>query len=160
ITRMIKVKHVGVDDMAAVLQKFKPKEADISVYPPTNTLIVTDVASNIQRLVGIIRQLDIERGSERIWVERVYHALASELADKLLLVLEQRPQTPGARPGTPPVTGAKPGTPGAAGHAPLSMVGGGAFGETQITKIIPDDRTQQLLIVANELAYLRVHELL
>ena len=35
------------------------KSSVILAYEPTNTLIITDVASNIERLMKILKQIDI-----------------------------------------------------------------------------------------------------
>ena len=42
VTRMHRLGHISADDAAAVLGKFKSKEADITVYGPGNMMIITD----------------------------------------------------------------------------------------------------------------------
>jgi general secretion pathway protein D len=58
-------------------------------YQETNTIIVIDTQSNINRLVRIITELDVP-GDEEIWVVSLKHAKADELAKKLLAVLQEK----------------------------------------------------------------------
>ena len=41
-----------------VLAPLTPATGNVVVYPPTNTLLITDSASNIERLVKIIKELE------------------------------------------------------------------------------------------------------
>jgi general secretion pathway protein D len=164
ITRLFTLRHVSADDMSQVLSRLKGKDADVTPYAPNNTLIVTDVAASIGRMQKLIEELDVEAGGERMWVARVHHTLPSDLAERMLSILERpmatrSPTTPVSGRGGPTAAGAA-GSHAAAGLAPAGIVTGGAFGESRLTRIVPDDRTQQLIIVANESAYHRVFALM
>ena len=127
-----------------VLAKFKTKDADITVYAPGNLLIITDTgdehpahdAASSRRSTSAAPA--IRSGSSRSTTRS-----ATEVAKKHQRDLRRRRRRPRRRAG-------KPG--GAAGAAP-------AASDPHITKIIADDRTNSLIIVATERAYLRMLEL-
>ena len=50
VTQLIPIKHVIADEVKELIQNFATDGADITVYNPTNTLILTEVGSNIRRL--------------------------------------------------------------------------------------------------------------
>jgi general secretion pathway protein D len=59
------------------------KSSVLMAYPPTNTLIVTDVHSNIQRLLRMIKAIDVSSSGQEISVFVLRYAAASQAA-KLL----------------------------------------------------------------------------
>ena len=134
ITRLYRLNHISADEVAKLLVKFKSKEADISTYPPGGLLIITDTGSNVRRLLRIVEEIDVGGASNQIWVEPVHYATASELATKLGEIFD--------------ISGK--GQPTDAADA----------SDTRISKIMAEDRTNSLIIVSTESAYLRVLELI
>jgi len=170
ITQMYRLQNVSAEDIANLLGKFKTKEGNVTAYAPTNTLIVTDTAVNIRRMMRIVRTLDVSRSGEQLWIEPVHHAAAADIAK----VLEEIFPT-GKDAGKPGSAPAQVNTPafgggggasgsfdsGAGGNTP-STVGSSskALGESRVSKILADERTNALIILATERAYLRILELL
>src|SRR5882757_8541879 len=58
ITRMHRLDHVAAEDVATLLAHFKSADGAITAYAPTNTLIITDTAANVRRMLGIVSQVD------------------------------------------------------------------------------------------------------
>ncbi|WP_321368649.1 type II secretion system secretin GspD [uncultured Desulfuromusa sp.] len=59
ITRLIRLDYLDVDTVAkSVLAPLMPATGNIIAYPKTNTLILTESAATIERLVKILKQLD------------------------------------------------------------------------------------------------------
>ena len=58
VTEVIQVKHVPVQQMVESLRPLLPANASFSAEPNSNTIIITDRAANIDRLVQIIQLLD------------------------------------------------------------------------------------------------------
>ena len=58
VTEVIHVRHVPVQQMVESLRPLLPASASLSAEANSNTLIITDRASNIARLVQIIQLLD------------------------------------------------------------------------------------------------------
>jgi len=131
ITQLIPLEYAEVEKVRAALGPLFSKEASVIPYPMTNTLIVTDVSSNIHRLVKIIKELDVPGYETRITVLPLRYAAAETLAAELTQVIEEA----GTVPGTPP-------TPRRRNRQQLQP--------TESTlKLIADERTNSLIILAN-----------
>ena len=82
-TRLIQIEHVPYQDIEGILNKIKSADADIINYAPTNTLIITELATNMRRMVKIIGFLDQPTGADKIHMYQVSFADASDLAGKI-----------------------------------------------------------------------------
>ena len=148
ITRLVRVDHADTNEMLQVLTRLKTEQGDIIPYPPQGALIITDVSSSIDRMMSILEELDQPMQGEKVWIVRMKNTAASEMAQKLaeIFKVEQLGGRRGAAPAAP-AAGATP--KGRAGVADLAM-------EMTISKMIPDERSNQLIIIANERAYARL----
>ena len=142
ITRLYRLAHIDATETANLLNKFKSKEGDITVYAPGNMLIITETGSNIRRMMRILEEVDVGGAGEQLWVEPIHYTSASELANKLIDILDLK--------------GGK-GAPSQSGQKGAS---GGTVGGAGGTRIVADDRGNALIIVANEPDYLRLLELI
>jgi len=126
ITQVIPLEHASADEVRNLFSASISKEGMILSYKPTNHLIITDRASNIRRLLKIVEQIDVRIVEEKISVFPLEYASARSLAEKLtqLMPSEARPPAPG-RPAVP---------------TPIQ----------RLIKIIPDERTNCLVVLANE----------
>ena len=78
ITKVISLDHVPAAQLVPILRPLVPQQGHLAAYNPTNTLIITDHAGNIQRLMRIIAGVDkIE--SDELEVIPLKHASAPEL---------------------------------------------------------------------------------
>jgi len=78
ITKIISLDHVPAAQLVPILRPLVPQQGHLAAYNPTNTLIITDHAGNIQRLMRIIAGVDrIE--SDELEVIPLKHASAPEL---------------------------------------------------------------------------------
>lgn len=168
ITRLMKLEHVQADNMLQIVQPLVSASGLLASYPPTNTLIVIDGAANINRVAGIINELDIPGTESGVEVIRLNYAVASEIAGTLGQVLEetpagQAPQAQAARqpraPRTPPARGRVPGAPQPAAGQTAAVTSGEAGGEAAF-KIIPDDRINALIVVAGKMQMTRIKDLI
>src|SRR5262249_24204891 len=160
VTRLFKVRYVEAEQLRAVLQAMVSQGGDTLVFQP-DTIIVNDLASNIHRLEKLVEQLDVRSSSDEIRVVQVRYAPAQELADKIQKLFESKAQRPGQRPGgapTPPPTPAPGAVTGAPGMPPATHPEGGG-GPATLSQIIPDDRTNKLIIVASPAAFERIDSL-
>ena len=78
-TTVIPIKHINAQQIIPVLRPFVAPTAFLSVYAPTNVLIIHDTSANIERLRGIIAKIDRPLSSSYEVVE-LQHASASEMA--------------------------------------------------------------------------------
>lgn len=148
VTGVVPLNFANANDLKGILSPLVSKESQIAAYMPTNTLVITDYASNIHRLMGIIRDLDVEGVDEKITVVPLKYASAQVLASELLALMDKGAQqaarrtttTQPARPGVPAAP--QPGVP-----QPAAAPTEGAV--ISASKIIADERTNSLIIIAS-----------
>ncbi|WP_316348985.1 type II secretion system secretin GspD [Desulfuromonas acetoxidans] len=81
VTRMISLENINAADIAeSILSPLMPKTSNVVVYEPSNMLIISDSASNIQRLTTIIRELDVPGALQDMQVIPLQFADAKETA--------------------------------------------------------------------------------
>jgi general secretion pathway protein D len=162
VTKLFKLRYVEADQMRNVLNFFISKDADLQIFPP-DTLIVSDLALNMRRLDHLIEQLDAPGGSEEIHIVSVQYAGAQELAQKLTEIFQAQqtgPKTGVQRqfgvvepsPQTLPGQGAIPNN--AAQNAAA------ASGPVTVSKIIAEERTNKLIVIAGAKSFARVAEII
>ncbi|MCL2448845.1 MAG: type II secretion system secretin GspD [Polyangiaceae bacterium] len=142
ITRMHRLRNASAEEIANVLGHFKSKDGDITVYGPGNLLIITDTGSNIQRMMRILEDLDVGGIGDQIWIEPIHYGVASDIVARLGDVFDVKS---GSSSGPPP--GAK------GGGAPPALAG-----DVHVSKLLADDRSNSVIIIATERAYLRILE--
>ncbi len=166
VTRMIRARNVSAEDLATLLGNFKSRDGTVTAYAPTNMLIITDTGSNIRRMMEIMQEVDVPRTGEQIWIEPIHYANAQEMADRLGEIFPSAGQggssggNTKARPTPRRPTPRRAGQAAQAAQAGATTTVGSARGESRITNIIPDERTNSLIILATERAYLRILEVI
>jgi general secretion pathway protein D len=120
-------------------------------------------------MLRILAEIDIPRTGEQVWIEPVHYAEAEELAETLRAIFPS--EGGGAGGGGGAAGGAAQRVTPRAGKAPITREGGGQAetgastvagrgGEVRVSAIIPDERSNQLIIVATERGYLRILEVM
>jgi general secretion pathway protein D len=162
ITRLHQLEHVSSEEIAALLDRFKSPDGDITVYTPTNMLIITDYGTSIRRLVKLIKLLDVPGIGEKIWIEPVNYASAQELADRIIEIFDISAGTTSKAKREPAKKATKRSKKKRA-KAKTSKAGVSVYGAQtdgmKVSKILADERTNSLIIVASETSYLRILEL-
>jgi len=145
VTKLVRVSYLDTNDLTnAVLNRLKSESADIISY--RSSLIITDQAENIERMVDIIRQFDTPSANrDRIWMIRIKNTSAIDMAGRIAEIMPVQQLGTGQKrqPGSPPPAPPKP-QPGPPGDLSTEMT---------ITKIVPDERSNSLIVVANQRAY-------
>ena len=166
ITKLIPLENVQVNNMLPIIQPLVSSNGLLAAYAATNMLIIIDSAANIARISRILHELDVaglERGMEVI---RLHYAFAAEIAATLAQVLEE-PQGRGAVTTAAPTAARAAATrrraTSAAARPPRApsqaTVAQGGMGE-RIYRIIPDERTNSLVMVAGPLEMRRIKDLI
>jgi general secretion pathway protein D len=83
VTRLYRLQNVGADEAAALLTKFKSKEADVSVYAPGQLLIITDTGTNVDRMIRILEEIDVGGAGQSMWIEPVHYGAATDMAQRI-----------------------------------------------------------------------------
>jgi general secretion pathway protein D len=140
VTHLVPLRHADINEVRNMLTPLISKDGNITAYGPSNTIILTDLSSNINRLVKIIQEVDIKVTDEQIVVVTLKFASAIDLAPQVAAAIEARlGEAAGAVPGRPraPRAVARAGAPGAA-----------VAGPEKIFRVIPDQRSNALILVA------------
>jgi general secretion pathway protein D len=160
VTKLFKLRYVEADQMRNVLNQFTSRDSDFQIFPP-DTLVISDLGLNMRRLEKLIQQLDQPGGSEEIHIVAVHYAGAQELAQKLTEIFQA--QAPGPKGGVVRQLGVaepvvQPGQP--IPVPPPGQVAAPTSGPVQIGKIIPEERTNKLIVIAGARSFARVMQLI
>ena len=93
-TRVLELKHVNPNEIISVLRPLIPQTGQMLAHPPSNSIIVSDRVSNVQRLEAIVRRLDVASQSE-IEVVSLGSANAAELVRTLTQLSAGAPEAGG-----------------------------------------------------------------
>jgi general secretion pathway protein D len=129
VTQLIPLRYADPTEVKRLLTPLVSKSSVILAYEPTNTLIVTDVYSNIKRLLKILKQIDITGIGQEITVIPLEHADATKLVNLLGTVFKPQPK---GRKGAP---------------------------DKNVT-LVADERTNVIVLLANEVDTLRIKQLI
>jgi general secretion pathway protein D len=129
VTQLIPLKYADVVEVKRLFTPMVSKSSVILAYSPTNTLILTDVYSNIKRLLRILSAIDITGIGREISVIPLEYADATKLVNLLSTIF---------KPTGKPAKGVK----------------------KQILTMVADERTNTIVMLANELDSLRVKQLI
>ena len=88
VTQLVPLQYADANDIRGLLTPLVSKESSLLAYAPTNSLIVTDTVSNINRLLKIITALDVEAPSAIFKVVMLKYAQAEQIATALRSAVE------------------------------------------------------------------------
>jgi len=91
ITQIIQIKHVSAAQLIPLLRPLIRQQGHLVASPANNTIIISDQANNVRRLLKIIRRID-QPDDENIEVMVLEHASATEVV-RILSTLEQKKAT-------------------------------------------------------------------
>jgi len=153
ITRLVSLEYVDPGEMVKILKPLMSRESKVDAYDPTNTLILTETSSNIARLMRIVKQLDIRADEMAMDVIPLEYASADSMARQLQDILQTLASS--TAPGTAP-TAAKSRRTAKRRTTTRKTVSTQGFGG----KIIADDRTNSLIVLATETQIEEIRELI
>lgn len=79
VTQVIDVKNVGAAQLVPILRPMMPQYAHLAAYPSSNIIVLSDRASNVSRMVQIIRRID-KVGDQDVEVVSLENASSNETA--------------------------------------------------------------------------------
>jgi general secretion pathway protein D len=95
VVRIIKIKNISAQQLVTFLRPLIPQVGYLAAYPESNSLLITDRAANVERIIQIIQSID-NTGSINIEVVPLKFASAKEIITVLNSLL---PKPAGAAPG-------------------------------------------------------------
>jgi general secretion pathway protein D len=93
VTQLVPLRYADPTDIKKLFAPLISKNSVILAYNPTNTLIITDIHSNIKRLMGILKTIDVAGIGREISVIPLEFADASKFV-KLLQSVFKTPKKP------------------------------------------------------------------
>ena len=151
VTAIIPVENASVDDLQKIVQQFTTPDATIITYG--SSFIISDYGHNLRRVQRLIERLDRAEASNQVYVYKVLHAEATEIEQKLTEIFEVQ-NSQKATTNTRRAANTKTPTPVNAG-------GDDASGDdVQISEIIADERTNQLIILTNDRSFERIRQMI
>ncbi len=93
VTQVIQVQNVGAAQLVPILRPLIPQYGHLAAHPGSNMLIISDRASNVTRMLSIIRRID-QSNDDDIEVVRLEHASAAEIV-RIMTSLTQQPRADG-----------------------------------------------------------------
>lgn len=145
VTQLIPMQYADSQQLMSILAPLISSQGHLTSYPPTNTLIVTDTSSNIRKLLTIINNFDIEGAKLETTIIPLKYASAQTISEKIGSAIESAGRTAG-------IPTARTARGGAAPGAPMSVGGG--------VTLIPDERINSIILVANKDDTLKVKDLI
>src|ERR1039457_6444143 len=76
VTRLVKLRNVDVSAIVSVIQPMISHDGLVAAFPDDNTLIITDDAYNVQRLLQIVGSLDVAGQHQNIEIIPLRYAFA------------------------------------------------------------------------------------
>ncbi len=131
VTQVIQVNHVPAAQLVPILRPLIPQQGQLAAFQPSNTLLISDYAGNVQRMVDIVRRID-RPDQDDIEVVKLTHASATEVARTLTQL--QR-----------------------GGAAQAAAQAGGGLGTPVITA---DERTNSVLLSGDKSSRLRLRSII
>ncbi|HEY2994776.1 MAG TPA: type II secretion system secretin GspD [Methylomirabilota bacterium] len=142
VTQIVPIRFAAVTELGTLLRPLISAKGTLIANRETGVLIITDSASNISRLLDIIKLVDVEVSLDELQIIPLSYADAAEMATLLNQLFQQgrlRTTTAGAAPAPAAVPGA-PAAPGAAT--------GGAAGAERPPLIVAERRSNSLIVNA------------
>ncbi|MEL6184379.1 MAG: type II secretion system secretin GspD, partial [Myxococcota bacterium] len=168
VTKLYRVRHGGnTNNIVNYLNIFKSNRGQLHPFQGSNLIVMTDFAASLERIESILAELDQPEALERIHVVPVQFASASEIAEKLTQIFEPKnaqARKAGGATATPQLANQrkagekKPAAP--KGRTQVDPSSGGGSGGGSVSKILADDRTNSLIIIASESAFGQIVALL
>ena len=141
VTRLIPLRNISALEMSTAIKGLISKSGNMFAYPATNTLIITDSGTNIDRLMKIIKELDQEGPQQVLEIVPINYADAKEVAQMVLSLFEIEKAQAARR-----VTRRR-------ATAQLEEI-------KDVSKIIADERTNSLIVLASKRAIDKVREII
>jgi general secretion pathway protein D len=128
VRQILPIRYAEAAEISEIVTPILPPGAQMAVYPRTNSLMITDTSANIHHIAQVIQQLDVEGSKEKVLLFPLAHASAQVMSEQILRILEK------TKSGGGPPVGRIQAAP-AAGNGP---------------KVLSDDRTNSLVVIATE----------
>src|SRR5262249_11836279 len=159
ITQIVPVRYASVNDLGVLLRPFVSSRGTLVANRETNVLIITDAASNVRRVLDIIKMVDVQVSLDELQIIPVTFADATEVATILnqLFAGGRLRAAAGGAPGAPaapaPRTAPVPGPAGAPTIERQPLV----IAEKRSNSLIVNGRKSEIEMIRRILAQLDIN---
>lgn len=140
VTRLVRLRHARPTEIAEVLGKVRSKDGEVAVYAPTQSLLITERAGNVQRIEELIALLDVPRAESS---DRLFVLSAQSMTPSDLVTAIEKVVTAGRRDGGD-------GKAAAGSAAPLA---------DGVVALVPVESARLVVVVGSEPGFARVQTL-
>ncbi|MBN1507620.1 MAG: type II secretion system secretin GspD [Sedimentisphaerales bacterium] len=126
-TQILPLKYADATEVSQLLQPILASGAQMGIYPRTNSIMITDTSANIHHVAQVIGRLDVAGSREKAVLLPLRHASARVVSEQIIGIMERT----------------KGGSSQAGRPRPAQT-------SDQAPNILPDDRTNSLIVVAGE----------
>ena len=118
ISQLIRLRHITAEEAQKALEGFKDPNGLFQVFERNNTILVTDTQENINRMLEVVRELDVANPVlEDVFVRQIQYAVATEIKTALETIVTES-QKEGQQATSGPKTSGAPGFTSARPAAP------------------------------------------
>ncbi|MBI1320895.1 MAG: type II secretion system protein GspD [Candidatus Hydrogenedens sp.] len=160
-THIVPVKYASPEEISQVMKSLGSPSAVINTYLPTNTLIITDTADGIRRMLRFLELADVPGSDVEMDIFTLEYTRAEVLATQLEQVLTEEGGggAPGATPGQvrqPVRTTRRPTTRPIPGQVESQVIGS----NSEVFRSVADERLNALIVLATPGMMERVRDLI
>ena len=142
VTQVVQLEYVDVSQLKPVLDQLKTANGLIIDYAASNTLIITDTGNSVNRMLSLIKRMDNgSNDGEKLWVYQVQYASVTDMEKLLSQVFQTSKSTTRQNRNN-------------------NAADAGGSDELKVSQIVADERTNKLIIVANERSYEKMKRLI
>lgn len=145
VTAILPVVNSNVDEIQEVIGKFVTPDA--TIIPYGSSLIITENAANLRRIQRLVERLDKGDAANKVYVYKVLYADASEIKTKLEEIFQAQGATTNSNRRR------------RNSKAKASEADSGEL-DVDLSEIIADERTNQLIVVSNRRSFQKVKEMI
>ncbi len=127
VTQIMPLQFADAAEVGEIIRSLLSTGAQMTTYPRTNSIMVTDTSANIHHIAEIIQQLDAEGSREKVTLLPLQYASAQVVSEQITRILaeSQASTIQAGRGRSPAPTEAGP-------------------------QVLPDERTNSLVVMAGE----------
>jgi general secretion pathway protein D len=126
VTQIIPIRFANIAELSSSLTPLVSTGSNLTTYAQSNSIVLTDTSSNIHRMAKLIQELDTEGAKENITLVRLKYGSANNISEQIKQIMQQSAVPSG-------------------GRAARAVSGGTGAA----LKILPDERTNSLVVLAN-----------
>lgn len=150
VTQIFTLANVSASDISQVVSGLKTAEAKVIAYQPSNSLIITESGNNLVKLHKIITELDVAAPKSQLEIVQIVYAAASDVK-KLIEELYGTEETASSRDARSRTSSSsrssrRPRRDEDTESAEPTTAG---VQSKYISKVMADDRTNSLIVIAN-----------